>query len=108
MALIGAQIRAARAALDITASDLAHRAGVSGSTLQRMEASAGVPPVMAGTLDSVRRALEAAGVSFHDSTGFDEKGVTYTIGISLTTREPGGITSLTVKMDNRMKSQERP
>ena len=46
------------------ADDLAERAGVSWATIQRFEASNGVPPSRSGNLKKVKTALEAAGIEF--------------------------------------------
>jgi transcriptional regulator with XRE-family HTH domain len=62
--LTGAQIRAARAALGLSALELAERAGVALKTINRFEATDGVPPSRSSTLLDVRRALEAAGIEF--------------------------------------------
>jgi predicted transcriptional regulator len=62
--LAGCQIRAARAALNITARELAARAGVSLPTIQRLEAVDDVPPSRSSTLIDVRTALESAGIEF--------------------------------------------
>lgn len=55
-----------------SARDLAERSGVSLSTVKRMQAADGVPPVSAKTLELVQRALEQAGIRF---TNGDEPGV---------------------------------
>jgi predicted transcriptional regulator len=60
----GFQIRAARAGLNITARELAERAGVSLPTIQRFEAVDGVPPSRSSTLLDVKAALESAGIEF--------------------------------------------
>ena len=60
----GPQIRAARAVLDISAAELAARAGVTSKTIQRFEGVEGIPVNRAGTLDRVRAALEAEGIEF--------------------------------------------
>ena len=62
--LTGFQIRAARAGLNITARQLADRAGVSLPTIQRFESVDGVPPSRSSTLLDVKNALEAAGIEF--------------------------------------------
>ncbi len=64
--ITGRQVRMARAALRWSAKVLAEKAGVSWDTVQRMEASDGVPSASAKSLDAVERALEAAGVEFTD------------------------------------------
>jgi transcriptional regulator with XRE-family HTH domain len=62
--LTGAQIRAARAALGLSALELADRARVALKTIHRFEAVDGIPPSRSSTLLDVRRALEAAGIEF--------------------------------------------
>ena len=62
--ITGPQIRAARALLDITLSDLEHTSGVNQRTLIRYEAQDGVPPDRGGNLAKVRLALEGMGVEF--------------------------------------------
>ncbi|AOL93015.1 helix-turn-helix transcriptional regulator [Porphyrobacter sp. LM 6] len=62
--LISYQIRAARAALDWTASKLADKAGVGLRTVMRIEAEDGVPQTTTGTLIKIQSALEAAGIEF--------------------------------------------
>ena len=57
-----AQMRAARALLDIDQKQLAELAGVSLPTIQRMEASAGTVRGTVETLTRVVEAIEAAGV----------------------------------------------
>jgi len=60
--LTPAQLRAARALLDIDQRTLADLAGVSLPTIQRMEASEGYVRCIVDTLTKVVAALEAAGV----------------------------------------------
>lgn len=61
----GRQIKMARAALNWSANRLAQEARVAWRSVQRAEASEGVPPNMnMATLNKIRTALEAAGVSF--------------------------------------------
>ena len=60
----GAQIRAARALLDITAAELAKRAQVDWATIQRFESTDGIPPSRSGTLKRIKETLEAAGINF--------------------------------------------
>jgi predicted transcriptional regulator len=60
----GAQIRAARALLGLSAAELGKAADVGWATIQRFEAAEGMPPSRAGTLERVKHALEAAGVEF--------------------------------------------
>ncbi len=59
------QIRAAKALLRWSGEDLANKAGVSLSTIRRVEASEGVPDTQnMKTLLSIMKALEDAGVEF--------------------------------------------
>jgi predicted transcriptional regulator len=59
-----AQIRAARALLGISASELASRAKVGWATVQRFEAQKGVPQSRSTTLQRIQETLEDAGVVF--------------------------------------------
>ena len=67
--LTSEQIRGARAMLRIEQSDLATRAGVSLETIKRIERKRGPVSAFAATLDSIRAALEAAGVEFIAENG---------------------------------------
>ena len=67
--LTGAQIRMARGYLRWSVEQLARRAGIGISTVQRMEASEEVPAASAKNLDAVRRALESAGMVFIEENG---------------------------------------
>lgn len=59
------QIRAAKAILRWSGEDLARRAGVSLSTIRRVESSIGIPESQnMKTLVSIIRALEDGGVEF--------------------------------------------
>ncbi len=58
------QIRAARALIRITVSQLSVSAGIGVATIKRLEAVDGVPPAQARTLTLLQRALESAGVEF--------------------------------------------
>jgi transcriptional regulator with XRE-family HTH domain len=60
----GAQVRAARALLGWTAKELARKANVGISTVQRIENAAGPPNVQVANLASIQSALEAAGIEF--------------------------------------------
>jgi hypothetical protein len=62
--LSSAQIRAARALLRWSASDLSQVSGVGTATLQRMEVMEGVPSGQVRTLLAIKEALEQAGVEF--------------------------------------------
>lgn len=70
--ITGEQIRGACGMLKWSARDLSERSGVSLSTVKRMQAADGTPPVSVKTLEPVQRALEQAGVKF---TNGDEPGV---------------------------------
>lgn len=63
------QVKAARALLAWSQSDLAMAAGVSDPTVARLESVDGVLGGRSGTVDAIRRALEAAGVIFVDENG---------------------------------------
>lgn len=58
------QIRAARALLDWTRSELSEKSGVGISALMRFESADGVPAGNIKTIDAVKKALEDAGVEF--------------------------------------------
>ena len=59
------QIRAAKAILRWSGEELAQRAGVSLSTIRRVESSVGVPETQnMKTLVSIKKALEEGGVEF--------------------------------------------
>ncbi len=60
----GAQIRAARALLGISAAELADLAGIGHRTLQRFEASDGIPEGRTTVLAQIISALETQGVTF--------------------------------------------
>ena len=59
-----AQIRAARALLDITSEKLAQLSNVGWATIRRFEEGDGIPPSRSGTLERVKAALEQAGIEF--------------------------------------------
>lgn len=63
------QIRAARALVRWSAEELAKRAGVGISTVQRMEKADGVPSSVGPNLQAIQRAFEAAGVIFIAENG---------------------------------------
>ncbi len=58
------QIKAARALLRLEQEELARRAGVSVSTIRRLEAASGDGLVAEATVGTVVRALQEAGVEF--------------------------------------------
>ena len=61
------QIRAARALLRMEQEELARRAGVSVTTIRRLEAASGEYPVAEFTAEEVQMALQEAGIEFiHD------------------------------------------
>lgn len=62
--LSAAQIRAARALLGISATELAKLSDVDLRTIQRFERTQGVPKTRSGTLMKIRETLEAAGIVF--------------------------------------------
>lgn len=62
----GKQVSAARMLLGMTQEQLADRAGLSVSTVERLENSAPGSEDEAGVLAGVRAVLEAAGVTFID------------------------------------------
>jgi transcriptional regulator with XRE-family HTH domain len=63
----GAQIRAARALLDWTATRLAEESGVSRMTVQRFEKSDGIPRGRLECRQAIQVALEKAGITFSGS-----------------------------------------
>lgn len=60
------QVRGARAMLRWSAKKLAEESGLSWPTIQRMEATKGVPGGLTRNLDLVQKTLEGAGVVFID------------------------------------------
>ncbi|MDT8870755.1 XRE family transcriptional regulator [Komagataeibacter rhaeticus] len=64
--ITGRQVRAARALLNWTQERLAEEALVALTALKRLESERGLG-VHEGTIDQVRRALEAAGILFIES-----------------------------------------
>jgi transcriptional regulator with XRE-family HTH domain len=62
--ITGLQIRAARAALGWSASDLAEKASMAMKTISRFEQVDGVPPSRSSTLIEIKKTLEAAGIEF--------------------------------------------
>ena len=75
----GSQIRAARAALRISAVELAAKAGVGEQTIKRFEAVDGIPPSRSSTLIDVQKTLEAAGIEFIGSPE-DRPGIRINLG----------------------------
>ena len=72
--IINSQLRAARALLKITAVDLASISGLGISTIKRFELSDGVSSGNIKTIDSLKKALEKAGIDFVGSP-YDRPGV---------------------------------
>jgi len=68
-AITGAQIRAARALVRWSATDLARATGLGISTIRRAEAEDGVPPITNANLNALRVALEAIGIEFIAENG---------------------------------------
>ncbi|SDJ63372.1 MULTISPECIES: transcriptional regulator [Bradyrhizobium] len=68
-ALSGAQIRAARALLKWSATDLARESALGANTVRRAEASDEATSLTLANELAIRRALEAAGVEFIDENG---------------------------------------
>lgn len=66
--LTGRQIRAARAMLGWTATELAERAGTTRNTVQRLEQEDGIPQSRSKTLFDLRKALENAGIEFLENS----------------------------------------
>jgi ribosome-binding protein aMBF1 (putative translation factor) len=58
------QIRAARALLKWSATDLSQKSQVGTATIQRMEVMEGVPSGNVRTLSAIQATLEKAGVEF--------------------------------------------
>jgi hypothetical protein len=67
--LSGRQLASARTLVGLGQAEVAARANVSIPTLKRMEASEGAVTGMQNNVDSVVRALEAAGVEFIPENG---------------------------------------
>ena len=62
--ITGDQIRAARALLKWSASDLAEASGIGIATVRRLEVMDGVPSGQVRVLTALREALEEGGVEF--------------------------------------------
>ena len=63
------QIKAARALLDWSQTDLASASGISEPTIKRLEASGGVLGGRETTVASIFKALETAGIEFIAENG---------------------------------------
>ncbi len=70
--MTGNQIRAARALLGMSATDLAEKSKVGLATIRRAEAIDGEVRMIAVTEDALRRTLEAAGIEFIEPNGGGE------------------------------------
>jgi transcriptional regulator with XRE-family HTH domain len=68
-AMMGAQIRAARALLRWTIADLAKQSGVSLATIHRAEIAHGKAAMTFANASAVRNAFEAAGVEILEENG---------------------------------------
>ena len=64
-----AQIRAARALLGWSQTQLARRAGLGLATLQRIERDEGIEKGKFSTVIKIQKALEQAGIHFTDDIG---------------------------------------
>ena len=95
----GAQIRAARALIGISAAELASLAGVGHRTLQRFEAFDAVPDGRTAVLLQIIRALEDAGVEFIGDPVTSP-------GVQLK-RRPSQLSSGTRKSDGRLNLRHR-
>ena len=62
--ITGLQIRAARAALGWSATELAKRSNIAMKTVARLEQSDGIPPSHSSTLHEIKKTLETDGVEF--------------------------------------------
>jgi transcriptional regulator with XRE-family HTH domain len=63
--ITGAQVRAAKALLRWSGSDLSDKSGVSLSTIRRIEADNGLPDsASVKVLHAIQKALESGGVEF--------------------------------------------
>lgn len=69
MTLTSEQIRGARALLRWEQAHLAERSGVSLSSVKRLESQPGPLNANRPTIDSLRRALETAGIEFIPENG---------------------------------------
>lgn len=58
------QIRAARALVRWSATDLAGKSGIGISTIKRLEVMSGVPTINISTMVAIQSALESAGIEF--------------------------------------------
>ena len=58
------QIRAARALIRWSATELAIKSGIGVSTIKRLEVMDGVPAINISTMVAIQAALESAGIEF--------------------------------------------
>jgi transcriptional regulator with XRE-family HTH domain len=86
--ITGAQIRGARALLQISASELASLSKVAASTIRRAERRDGVTNMTVANADAVKRALENSGVCFiPGEEGVSEPGVALKSGVRIVDRK---------------------
>jgi DNA-binding XRE family transcriptional regulator len=71
----GLQIRAARAILSWTASEVAEKAGLRRETVQRLEKFNDIPPSRTQSLVELKRIFEEAGIEFIGDDGERGPGV---------------------------------
>jgi transcriptional regulator with XRE-family HTH domain len=62
--IVGAQLRAARALLNWSASEVADKSSSTRNTIQRLEQSAGIPSSKIQTILIIKKMFEDAGVEF--------------------------------------------
>ena len=62
--ITSAQIRAARALLGWSRSDLAENSGIGFSSMLRLESADGVPGAQFKTLEAIKNTFEKAGIEF--------------------------------------------
>jgi DNA-binding transcriptional regulator YiaG len=67
--ITSAQIRAARALVNLSARQLSLQSGVSPSTVHRAETAVGTPNIHRSSLAAIKATLEAFGVEFLDDSG---------------------------------------
>jgi DNA-binding transcriptional regulator YiaG len=67
--ITAAQIRAARALLDLSTRELSERSGVSRSTIHRAEHAQGIPNIHEISLTAIRATLEELGIEFLEHSG---------------------------------------
>jgi len=67
--ITGAQIRAARALLKLSAQELATEAGLGIATVRRAESEDGATGITKANENAIRQTLEAAGIEFIPENG---------------------------------------